>query len=33
MIYGMVDTVRGHIRNIYEKLHVHSKGLAVATAI
>jgi len=28
-----VDTVRGHIRSIYEKLHVHSKGEAVATAI
>ncbi len=28
-----VDTVRGHIRNIYDKLHVHSKGEAVATAI
>jgi DNA-binding NarL/FixJ family response regulator len=27
------DTVRGHIRHIYEKLHVHSKGEAVATAI
>lgn len=28
-----VDTVRGHIRSIYEKLHVHSKGEAVAKAI
>ena len=28
-----IDTVRGHIRRIYEKLHVHSKGEAVATAI
>ena len=28
-----IDTVRGHIRSIYEKLHVHSKGEAVATAI
>ncbi len=28
-----IDTVRGHIRNIYEELHVHSKGEAVATAI
>jgi len=27
------DTVRGHISNIYKKLHVHSKGEAVATAI
>ena len=28
-----IDTVRGHIRRIYEKLHVHSKGEAVAKAI
>jgi DNA-binding NarL/FixJ family response regulator len=28
-----VDTVRGHILRIYEKLHVHSKGEAVAKAI
>ncbi len=28
-----IDTVRGHIRSIYEKLHVHSKSQAVATAI
>jgi len=28
-----VDTVRAHIRSIYEKLHVHSKGEAVAKAI
>ena len=28
-----IDTVRGHIRNIYEKLHMHSKGEAVAKAI
>ena len=28
-----IDTVRGHIRSIYEKLHVHSKSEAVAMAI
>ena len=28
-----LDTVRGHIKSIYEKLHVHSKGEAVAKAI
>jgi DNA-binding NarL/FixJ family response regulator len=28
-----IDTVRGHIRSIYEKLHVHSKGEAIAKAI
>ena len=27
-----VDTVRNHIRHIYEKLHVHSKSEAVAKA-
>jgi DNA-binding NarL/FixJ family response regulator len=28
-----VDTVRFHIRNIYDKLHVHSKGEAIAKAL
>ena len=28
-----LDTVRNHIRHIYEKLHVHSKSEAVAKAL
>lgn len=28
-----LDTVRDHIRHIYEKLHVHSKSQAVARAL
>jgi DNA-binding CsgD family transcriptional regulator len=28
-----IETVRGYIKNIYEKLHVHSKSEAVAKAI
>jgi DNA-binding NarL/FixJ family response regulator len=31
--YISVDTVRSHIKNIYEKLHVHSKSEAVVKAL
>lgn len=32
-LFISLDTVRNHIRHIYEKLHVHSKAEAVAKAI
>ena len=32
-LFISVGTVRHHIKNIYEKLHVHSKSQAVAKAI
>ena len=32
-LFISLDTVRNHIRHIYEKLHVHSKSHAVAKAI
>jgi len=32
-LFISVDTVRHHIRNIYKKLHVHSRSQAVAKAI
>jgi DNA-binding NarL/FixJ family response regulator len=32
-LFLSVYTVRAHIRNIYDKLHVHSKSQAVATAL
>jgi DNA-binding NarL/FixJ family response regulator len=32
-LFISVDTVRHHIRNIYKKLHVHSRSEAVAKAI
>ena len=28
-----IDTVRSHIKNLYEKLHVHSRNEAVAVAV
>ena len=31
-LYIAIDTVRSHIKNIYEKLHVNSKSEAVARA-
>lgn len=33
VLFISVDTVRHHIRNIYKKLHVHSRSEAVAKAI
>lgn len=32
-LFVSVDTVRSHIRSIYDKLHVHSKSEAVAKAL
>lgn len=32
-LFISLDTVRNHIRHVYEKLHVHSKSQAVAKAI
>lgn len=32
-LFISIQTVRNHIRNIYEKLHVHSKSQAVVKAI
>jgi DNA-binding CsgD family transcriptional regulator len=28
-----INTVRNHVRSVYEKLHVHSKSAAVAKAL
>lgn len=32
-LFVSVETVRTHLKNIYEKMHVHSKAEAVATAL
>ncbi len=32
-LFISLDTVRNHIRHVYEKLHVHSKSQAVAKAL
>lgn len=32
-LYVSGDTVRAHIKNIYKKLHVHSRAAAVRTAL
>ena len=32
-LFLSVFTIRAHIRNIYDKLHVHSKSQAVAKAL
>lgn len=32
-LFVSVETVRTHLKNIYEKMHVHSKSEAVATAL
>ena len=32
-LFLSIYTIRAHIRNIYDKLHVHSKSQAVATAL
>jgi hypothetical protein len=32
-LFVTVNTIRSHVRNIYEKLHVHSRSQAVHAAI
>lgn len=32
-LFVSVETIRTHLKNIYEKMHVHSKAEAVATAL